>query len=84
MTVELNLDYIKLLMKDIGSCSRLINAPSIKRKADMILDHISQAEKDHNEALTQLEEDLKDDTRFDMFREGADIKDTMVGEWKHV
>ena len=57
MTVELNLDYIKLLMKEIKSVSIAGGRISTVRKVDMVLDHISQAEKDHNEALAQLEED---------------------------
>ncbi len=90
MNVELNLDYIKLLMKEILGAT---NKTSADRKAQMVLAHISQAEKDHLKAMDELEKDmgykhacigdmLNEDE--DMLREAQDYKDSVDGKGKHV
>ena len=66
MKPELNHDYIKLLMKEIISATTY---PNIRRKAQMVLDHISQAEKDHIRAMEELEADM------DIFRQHDEAND---------
>ncbi len=80
MQVELNLDYIKLLMKEILGAT---NKTSADRKAQMVLAHISQAEKDHLKAMDELEKGMAADD-MDFLSEAQDYKDSTDGKWKHV